>query len=183
MKRIVTILSVSALLLAATSAFAQNRYGWTLSEDALDPCVHTGTPTFAVKTVYLWHTYATGDAMSAADFSISGSIAPLAFNATNGYLNAGDAINLLLAVGGCPAPPQNAGNFLIVDTGGNMAIDGARLTVDCVVNDPYVSSTTGWSSDGSAPVVFSAFGTDDGCEPGPVSVEDSSWGSVKNLYR
>jgi hypothetical protein len=180
MKRILTILSVMAVLVASTSASAQV-YGWSLSESNTESCVSTGTPTFGVKNIYLWHNYAEGLNMAAADITVTGSIAPLAFNPLNGYLNAGTATGLLLAVGGCPEPPINAGAFIIVDTGGNMALGGARLTVDCVVNDAYVSDTKGWSSDGSEPVGFSATGGD-GCTP-PNSVEPSSWGSVKNLYR
>ena len=181
MKRIVTILSASALLLAATSAFGQNLYGWSLSESMTDPCVNQGTPTFGVKNLYLWHTYATGDNMSAADISATGTLAPLAFTAENGFLNAGDAVNLLLAVGGCPEPPIRAGFFLVIDTGGNTGLGGALLTVDCVVNNPYPSGATGWSSDGSAPAEVVVNGGT-GCET-PVSVEATSWGSVKNLYR
>ena len=179
MKRVL-LLAMCALMVTPIVAGAQNNYGWSLSESPSDPCVTTGTPTFAVKTIYLWHTYATNQQMSAADISAAGSIAPLAFNASNGYLNAGDAVNLLLAVGGCPMPPINAGNFLIVDTGGNMELAGARLTVDCVVNDPYLSGTTGWSSDGSTPVEYDVAGGT-GCTT--ISVEGTSWGSVKNMYR
>jgi hypothetical protein len=180
MKRILTILSVMAVLVASTSASAQV-YGWSLSENTTEVCANTGTPTFGVKNIYLWHTYATGLKMAAADIAVGGSLAPLAFNTMNGYLNAGSATGLLLAVGGCPNPPIVAGAFIIIDTGGNMTLGGDRLTVDCVVNDAYASGTTGWSSDGSPPVEFEENGAS-GCEP-PNSVEPSSWGSVKNLYR
>jgi hypothetical protein len=119
--------------------------------------------------------------MAAADITIQGSLVPLAFNPENGYLNAGSATAVLLAVGGCPMPPIRAGFFIIIDTGGNMVPGGARLTVDCVINDAYESGSTGWSSDGSPVVEFTVNGGT-GCTP-TTAVEGASWGSVKNLYR
>ncbi len=176
------LLALFLYAFSGSAAFGQNQYGWSLSESDIDPCVTTGSPTFGVKNLYLWHTYNFADPMSAADLSLQGSLAPLAFTTANGFLNAGDATNLLLAVGGCPPAPVAAGFVLIIDTGGNLAIAGARLTVDCVVNNPYVSGTTGWSSDGSAPVEFEVQGST-GCRILVDYVEPRSWGNVKHLYR
>jgi hypothetical protein len=177
--KLATILAFAGFLVA-TSASAQI-YGWSLSESLTETCVNQGTPSFGVKNIYLWHTYAISLKMAAADIAVGGSLAPLAFNPLNGFLNAGTATGLLLAVGGCPIPPVIAGSILIVDTGGNLILGGARLTVDCVVNDAYLSGTTGWSSDGSPPVEFSANGIA-GCDYID-SVEPQSWGRVKHLYR
>jgi hypothetical protein len=177
--KLATILAFAGFLVA-TSASAQI-YGWSLSESSTEACVNQGTPSFGVKNIYLWHTYAYGLKMAAADITVGGTLAPLAFNPLNGYLNAGSATGLLLAVGGCPIPPIVAGAFIIIDTGGNMTLGGDRLTVDCVVNDAYASGTTGWSSDGSPPVEFVENGAA-GCDV-PDSVEPQSWGRVKHLYR
>ena len=147
----------------------------------MDLCDSRADPTFGVRSLALWHAYAKDVPMAAADLTIEGSLAPLAFTAINGYLNAGDAVNLLLAVGGCPTPPIVAGTILIVDTGGHLYLSGARLTVDCVVNDPWLSATTGWSSDGSSPVEFIVAGLG-GCGSFDY-VEPTSWANVKHLYR
>ena len=113
MKRFLTILFVLAL---ATSVSARD-FGWTLSNSPTDALANSGTFTAGILTLYL-HYYCTndGNGLASAEFDIQSTSAAnlvLAFTALNGFLNAGGATNLLLAVGGCPYGPVAAGNFLI----------------------------------------------------------------------
>ncbi len=188
MKRFLTICSVMTMLVVAVSANAQQRYGWTVSGSPTDPCASTGN--FAIgglATIYLWYTYNSPDGMSAADFSVVtnplGAVNVLAFNTANGYLNAGSATNLLLAVGGCPAGPINAGSWLALPVlpAWEFCLGGNQLTVDCQINPiAWASDTKGFANGGA--VLTCINGMTDDCHP-ITSVENASWGNIKGLYR
>jgi hypothetical protein len=187
MKRIVTIVAAAALLVSS-SAFA-DFYGWSLSGSAAAPCVSTG-PAASITNLALWLNYTTDDGMSAmeADLVLAGGVTNFGFNTLNGFLNAGTASHLLLAVGGCPAGPVLAGTWTIFDPaslGFGACLVGANVTVDCDVVNPvaWPHGVTGYSSvPGGVPCqVEVSSGT--GCTPPIVAVESSSWGSVKSLYR
>lgn len=184
MKRFLSVVAVASVLALATSALAFD-FGWTLSGSNTDPMVNTGTPTPGVLSIYLWY-YCTNtvQGLASAEFDITGSSLPLAFTPTNGFLNAGGAANLLLAVGGCPAGPLLAGNFLVSDAGAgfNLCISpsagvGNNVSVNCVALDVYENDFIGYASDGSTPC--QSF-TTDLCEN---AVGSASWGAVKSLYR
>ncbi len=210
-------------MLGWTAASAQQRYGWTVSGSSTDPCVSTGN--FVVgglATLFLWYFYNDPDGMSAADLSVDiqppGAVSVLAFNTANGYLNAGSATNPLLAVGGCPNGPLNAGSWLMIPVAPawQFCLGGNKLTVDCQINPIAWPSDVkgfangggsvtcvegmpencsdeacfGWFCDsetGECYVDLCACGHCDGpeicAECQVVSVETSSWGKVKTLYR
>jgi hypothetical protein len=185
-KRFLSIVSVLSVLALATSALALD-FGWTLSGSDSDPMVNTGSPSAGVATVYLWY-YCTNTAqgLASAEFDITGSSLPLAFtpNGANGFLNAGGATNLLLAVGGCPAGPLLAGSFLVTDAGSGFnlcispaALNGNNVSVNCVALDVFDNDYIGYASDGTTPC--QSF-TTELCET-PVST--TSWGNIKSLYR
>ena len=184
MKRFLTI---AAVVLFASSAMAQGTYsyGWTLSNSAADPFVNTGTPTMGVVSIYLWYQCSLEDGMSAAEFDLAGTISVFAFTAMNGFLNAGGATNLQLAVGGCPLGPIFAGTVLIMDAPGNLglvpSINSFNVTVDCGTAGflTHDNNWIGYASDGGA-VPGSGQAAGELCT---VSVEDSSWGTIKSLYR
>jgi hypothetical protein len=163
-----------------TGASAQNIYGWTVSSSASDPFVNTGALLPGLVTLHLWYACNSNDGMSAAEIDpvISAGNTILAFNVVNGYLNAGNATHLLLAVGGCPSAPVNAGNWLILKaTPVDLCPGGANVTVDCS-SDP-----SAWPNDSLG---YSELGIP--CEEGKLclivdSVEQTSWGRVKQLYR
>jgi hypothetical protein len=186
MKRFMTIVSVLAVLSLAGSAFAEYEYGWTVSNSPTDPLANTGASTPGIVNYYLWFYCSTTDGMSAAEFNgaATGGIIPLAFTATNGFLNAGGATNLLLAVGGCPLGPVSAGFWLCQEIGpGELCIvpagNGNNVTVDCRTSPAaWDNDVRGFSSVGEPCGVAIA----DLCLP-QVSVEDESWGSIKGLYR
>jgi hypothetical protein len=112
--------------------------------------------------------------MAAVDLTLSatGGYSILAANTQNGYLNAGSATNLLLAVGGCPVPEILAVDLLVSDGGtpGEICLTGNALTVDCGPNNAYDSDWTGCNSMGTTP-----------CST--ISVDPVTWGGVKALYR
>ena len=172
MKRLTTLAALVGILAMALPASAQNTYEWRLSYSNTDPMVCLGSPTAGLVSVYLWHTEASNQQMSAADMTVAvtGGYTLLAANTMNGFLNAASQPLLLLAVGGCPSPPILAVELLISDsgTGGVVSLTGSNLTVDCVANDPWPHEWTGAAADGSA------------C---PTPVEATTWGGIKSLYR
>ena len=141
----------------------------------------TGAAPFSV---YLHLECANVDGMSAAEFSLSSNFFNAGFTPLAGALNAGDSVNLLLAVGGCPGAGTVLGQWTFLDftgLGGNACLvnspGGVNGTVDCDVVNPQVNANavTGYTTDGSSPC------TTDTCTT--VSVEAQSWGGVKSLYR
>ena len=183
MKRFMTTVSVLAILAMASSAFGAT-FGWTISGSVTDPDVNTGVATNGVASLYLWLDCGIGNGMASAEFDLCAvGINPLAFTTMNGFLNAGGATNLLLAVGGCPNGPIVAGSILVLDLPGNIcpcpaAANGNNVTVECatlalVLNDYRGYASVGVPCETNANIPL--------CEP--VSVEDGSWGSIKSLYR
>lgn len=178
MKRFLT--TVCAVCLIASSAMAQNHYQWSISRSLTEPCDNTGPVAAGVATMALWYNDNDADGMSAADFGVSANAGNvvLAFNTANGFLNAGNSTALLLAVGGCPSGPVMAGTWLVLkNVPLDMCLTGANVTVDCS------PSPSAWPHEFRG---FSETGTFCGstnCGLGPVSVEDSSWGTIKGLYR
>jgi hypothetical protein len=183
MKRFLTIFSALCICaVMATGASAQNIYGWTVSNSNSDPFANTGPLLPGVIELQLWYACNSADGMSAAEIDpvISAGNTILAFNPENGYLNAGTAQHLLLAVGGCPDAPINAGHWLILKaTNVDLCPGGATVTEDCSP-DPsaWPNDFIGYSEVG---VPCEDLRPEDLC--GTVSVEESSWGSIKSLYR
>lgn len=184
MKRFLTIWVFVCLLAAAPAAFAQNTYGWTISSSNSDPFVNTGSVTGAPLALYLWLQCAQPAGMSAAefDFQTPPGVLNFGFTAQNGFLNAGGNSNLLLAVGGCPTGPVSAGVWNVFNTAAgtyclvNSAANGIRVTVDC---DPI--NPQGWPIGAKGFAVDGASSCDESlCI---ISVEPTSWGEVKSLYR
>lgn len=181
MKRFLT--TVSALCICAVMATGANAatYGWTVSASNVDPLVQVGNgPNGSTDNVYLWFA-CSDEGMSAAEIDVvsnpAGNI--LAFNVLNGFLNAGTAQHLLLAVGGCPSAPLLAGAVLILHfVPLTVCPTGANVTVDCSPNpQAWPHDHKGYSDPGLVPC---AGDTETLCV---VSVEESSWGSIKSLYR
>lgn len=175
---------IAAVLLTVASADAEE-YLWTISASDTDPYVNTGPPAAGVATLHVWLACSTMG-MSAAIFELGWEgITPLAFTPCCGFLFTGAPSEcLLLATGGCPSGPIRAGELLVLDpTGAGGRIwpitcrhEDLNYTVDC---DPdpqiHLNAWIGYASDGSPPA---SQGT---C--GPISVEGTSWGRVKDSYR
>ena len=182
MKRFLTILFVLAF---ATNAFA-GEFGWTLSNSATDPHANQGTFTAGILTLYL-HYACTNNirGLASAEFDIASSNPAnlvLAFTPMSGFLNAGGATNLLLAVGGCPPGPLAAGSFLIsANAPGQYCLTtstiGNNVSVNCVDLNVFVNDWVGYSNDGTPPC------TSPETLCFIVAVENASWGTVKSLYR
>jgi len=179
MKRIFAFLAFALLTSAATSADAAF-YGWSLSHSSTDPFANTGLPTGELDTLFLWFC-TSNEGMSAAEMDLS-SVPPgqvLAFNVMNGYLNAGTATHLLLAVGGCPQAPLVAGSVLILHFAPlAVCLAGANVTVDCSPNPQAWPHGRSSYTDAGLPLCPTDTG---GCLQ--ASVESQSWGTIKSLYR
>ena len=142
MNRILGVVTAVFLLSISItpSAFGED-YTWHLSYSSSDPNVHTQAPVPSPGQfkVYLWLKYTGADGMSAAELGIqySGYFGH-SFTPLNGVLNAGNADNLLLAVGGCPMGPFLAGSFgdyIDLDGGGGMLCIGNTTEFAMRLND------------------------------------------------
>ncbi len=200
MKRWMTMIAVAVLLAVPTLAFAggSGSYLWTVSSSNSDPNVNTGPDTIGINTLFLWFVEScnpgTEFGMSAAEmgFKTLGDWQILGFNVQNGFLNAGNQNNLLLAVGGCPDGPVVAGSILANSTGGvggvNLGVNSEQSGTASTVNCEPLPDQFEWPT----AVRFVGFQTaghvgtpqnhGSSCG-GIVSVEPSSWGTVKALYR
>lgn len=193
MKRWYILAAFAFALVQTTVASAQDfRYGWTISKSQVDPFENTGAPTGGVDTLYLWYQCNVGDGLSAADLVATGSFATggsvLAFNVMNGFLNAGNATSLLLAVGGCPPGPIVAGNWLVLHAVpgdlclGPGVVYPTPVAVDCSANPTaHPADYIGYADTAFGPPCSHFESGDQICET--ISVEETSWGTIKGLYR
>ena len=180
MKRFLTIVSALCLCAVMSTNAQAAIYGWTLSKSSTDPLVQTGSPNAGTDNIYLWF-YCSDEGMSAAEMTLS-SVPPgqvLAFNVMNGFLNAGTATNLLLAVGGCPSSTVVAGSILINHfVPVTVCLGGANVTVDCSpIPDSWPHDHKGYA-DLSLPSCLN-----DTPKLCPISVEETSWSTIKSFYR
>jgi len=154
-------------------------YCWSVSHSSVDPFVNTGAPNGSLDTLFLWFSLA-NEGMASAEMELQSAPGViLAFNVLNGFLNAGNATHLLLAVGGCPQAPNVAGSILIFHAAPlSVCLGGANVTVDCFINpQAWPNVWIGYAASGVPPCSSgrSACGTD--------SIEGTSWGKIKSTYR
>jgi hypothetical protein len=192
MKRIATVVALLTLI-AAPAAMAQTSFGWTISNSTVDPLSNSGpiAPGAGMFSgnLYLWYFCNVAGNIAAAEFDIAesaGGGAPTGFNGMNGFLNAGNATALLLAVGGCPSGPVLAGAFtvgpdqFIADIElcmVNSAANNRNITVTCPPQQGIPNFTIGFRKS-TAPSCISL--TPATCTTG---VDANSWGQIKGLYR
>lgn len=194
MKRLATSGAVLGLLAFAGAAQASGPpYGWSISASSTDPFVNTTPFVVGIKTVYLWLVCSTPapagpGGMAAAEFAICSTSAAnviLATTTQNGFLNAGGPTQLLLAVGGCPTGPVVAAAILLMsNVAGGVCIcpSGANnrvATVDCSMNPR--TWDMGWL--GLDLALGEPCRTLDANCTKPVSIEETTWGAIKSLYR
>jgi hypothetical protein len=108
----------------ASCLFHGGSFAWSISSSSTDPHENIG-PLGGTASLYLWldcnNTGTLG--MAAAEFGLSGSgLDVVAFTPMNGFLNAGTATELLIAVGGCPRGPLVAGR---IDVEATVSVDGS----------------------------------------------------------
>jgi hypothetical protein len=153
MRRLLAIVLVAAVLtvVSGSLARAESVYGWTISASSSDPNVNTGSASGTTTTLYLWLQCGTGQGVASAELDLCATgMTVLAFNPMNGWLNAGDATHLLLAVSGpmsgegallpCPNGPGVAGGIVVLDESGEIcpcpsAANGWNVTVECATLD------------------------------------------------
>jgi hypothetical protein len=180
------------MLFVVPAAMAQGTFGWTVSNSTSDPHSNTGPigagPSMFAGNLYLWlycqNTVAAGMAAMEADVvELAGGGLPTGFSPMNGFLNAGTATALLLAVGGCPSGPVLAGSFSVGPDAFlpdieiclvPSALNNRSITVACG-GTGYQNDAVGFKKTGPASCVQPL------CQP--VSVESSTWGQIKGLYR
>jgi hypothetical protein len=197
MKRFLTMILVVPFavggLASLASADGTLEYGWTISNSHTSAYSNQGPFIPGLKSLYLWYACNSDTGMAAAEFDIlskNPANVILAFTPKSGFLNAGTATKLLLAVGGCPdaqprGEPVNAGIILALSNApGGYAIapsnvNGNKVTVDCTL-DPAVWPVQwiGYADEGEPPQEKDW----DKCVK-PVSVEEASWGRIKGTYR
>ncbi len=200
MKSFMTIAAVAlcavALWMPAPASAQTGDYEWTISSSDTDPDVNTGPdPAPGLFHLYLWNrgcAGADGPGMSAAEFEVNVTgAAVLAYVTMNGALNAGAGNGLLLAIGGCPVGPLPMIDILLSPSGAGMAAglgysvaNGIAGTVDCQTPVPSLHE---WPSQtrfvGFASAGYGGVRQDHGNGCTADLVEDTSWGSLKALYR
>jgi hypothetical protein len=162
---------------------------WTISERDGDPFFNTGSPSGGLDTLYIWLVCTSYDpvpGMAAAEFGLVGSLTPLALQPSEGFLNVGSITSPMLAAAGCPLGPVMVASILIQhDTPGSlcfgMSVNGYNGIVDCSPNPSLGPNLfVGYSSLGSPCERHCPNNYDCNCAS---SVDASSWGSIKALYR
>ena len=198
MKRFVTMILVVPFavggLATLASADGTLEYGWTISDSHTNAYSNDGQFLPGIASLYLFYACNSDTGMAAAEFDVVSNNPAniiLAFTPKSGFLNAGGATKLLLAVGGCPnaqprGEPVNAGIILVLSNApGDFVIapsnvNGNKVTVDCTLNPAaWPIQWLGYSNDTARPHQEKGW---DKCVK-PVSVEEASWGRIKGTYR
>lgn len=182
--RTLLLFAAVSLSLLTPAVLSAGQYGWSISASSTDPAVNQGTLQTGSVNLYLWYACADDGGMAAAEFRLD-SLDPanvlVSFTTMNGFLNAGTFPDMLLAVGGCPTGPVVAGrlNVSSVVPGDYCVVpselSARRLVVDCTITG-YPLQAKGYSSRGTMPLCYEPLCPD-------VSVEGSSWGRIKGIYR
>jgi hypothetical protein len=189
MRRLATLLLLVGLL-PAPAAQAQ-AFSWTVSNSITNPLSPSGPigagPNMFAGNLYLWLYCAYDNGMAAAEMDVvelRGGGAPTGFAPLNGFLNAGMATALLLAVGGCPHGPVVAGVFSVGSDAFvpdieiclvPSAANNRSITVACS-GIGYVNNVLGFAKIGSSSCFDVLLCFD-------LPVQDTSWGKLKSLYR
>jgi hypothetical protein len=181
MNRIRIVALAIAICVTLVSNASAALYGWSISKSNIDPLQNVGTPNGGIDTLYLWF-WCMDQGWAAAEMTLESNHPEqiLAFTPNGIVLNSGDTFHLLLSAGGCPSVPMVAGSILLLHTQPMfVCLGGANVTVDCLVDPPqaWPHLHHGYADVGQLPCPDNT----DLCAP--VSVEQQSWGSIKNVYR
>jgi hypothetical protein len=176
--------AAAALLLLTPAVLSAGQYGWSISASSTDPAVNQGTFQSGAMSLYLWYACSDDGGMAAAEFrldSLDPANALISFTTMNNFLNAGTFPDVLLAVGGCPLAPIVAGrldvssvvpgDYCVVPS----ELSARRLVVDCNI-EGFPLQAKGYSSRGTMPLCYEPL-----CPI--VSVEQTTWGRIKGIYR
>jgi hypothetical protein len=196
MKRTLLSIVVGAVLLSPGLAQGEAN-GWfppwmTISESMTWAFDDTGTPSGQeTDTLAIWMAMAAWDGSAAAEFSLEGTLQVLSVIPEPGVLNSGTATSPFLESDtGCfRNQTMLLAKVVVADTsgaGGTLCIvesANGRACMDSCLPGPdwWTMRVTGFASDGSTPCWIED-------TPSPhcdtyVSVDGSSWGSIKSVYR
>lgn len=95
-------------------------YGWSISASSVDPLVNSGPLPIPIAELYLWMYCTTLDGAAAAEFSLQTDdpgFLLLGLNPAGPVLNAGTAVDPLLAIGGCPDGPVLVATLVLLNLG------------------------------------------------------------------
>jgi hypothetical protein len=189
MKRFLTIFAALCICtMAASTAMAGGlAYGWTVSNSTTDPFSYFGAP--SAGQLRLWFACSVGDGMSAAELDIRATPANSVgtVTAVAPYLVVydpdTDRNNILLACPCTNAPARAANLNTHPDDDPQPDIVSVCIvsatTVNCPADQDVPSDRHGYNDNGLSPCPEDTPGL---CA-GPTSVEESSWGTIKSLYR
>jgi hypothetical protein len=186
MKRFLTIVAaLSICVLASSTAMAQLQYGWTVSNSTTDPFSYSGAPSAA--QLRLWFACSVGDGMSAAELFIRatppnsvGSVSTVGQYLAV-YDPDTDRNHILLACPCTNAPARAANLNTHPDDDPQPDIVSVCIvsvaTVNCPADIEMQSDRHGYNDTGLPDCPEDQFTN---CT---TSVEETSWGEIKSLYR
>ncbi|HMB71584.1 MAG TPA: hypothetical protein VKU85_19900 [bacterium] len=187
MKALMTI--AACVFLTAVAAPAQNYYGWTISNSTTDPLSNSGPiapgPSAFSGNLYLWFACNSGDGAIGAEFAVEerrGAGLPTAFSPAFPILNPPPLPDVLILFP-CSNAPVLAGVFSVgadafvpdIELCIVQSSNGLNVTVDCN-GVAWPNTSVGFAKTGGGTCV------EELCQM-PVSVDRSSWGRMKGLYR
>jgi hypothetical protein len=197
MKRMATAVAL-LLLIAAPTAMAQGpNFGWTVSNSTTNALSNSGAiapgPSMFAGNLYLWlycSDNTTGMAAMECDVQELAGMggAPTGFTPLNGFLNAGNATALLLAVGGCQPGPILAGSFSVGPD--SFVPDVEICLIPSALNNRSITVQCGGQGIQNATIGFKKTAAPScnfldtvQCLMTGTPVEGASWGQIKGLYR
>lgn len=185
--------AVAPLLLLGAQGLPDYLYfDLTLSASASDPFVNSGPVSGSTLDLYLWlvceESGLDGVWSVSCEFTPPPGVVTLGFDPLGGCLNAGDDTDVLLAIPGCPQGPQTLGVWYVMSTMSGSYCLGPHpewglatgTYCDCLsCFTPGRVRQIGYAAGGGTATCIQT----EGFACGPTSVDPSSWGRVKALFR
>jgi len=186
---LVTMSLLCATLGSTVGARAEELYGWSISASDTDPFENVATPQTGLFSLYIWVTCIQSEVLNVGGFGFEGSLADAIVGVVAlpgfGVVQTSDPLEIGIAADcttDAPAPTAEVFVFDGTGKGGTLCLVGTSMPASqsCNCDAPFPmcfeNAVTGFSSDGSDPCVVGS------CTP-PISVDASTWGSLKALYR
>ncbi|MGQ0721570.1 MAG: FlgD immunoglobulin-like domain containing protein [Candidatus Eiseniibacteriota bacterium] len=154
-----SVLSVTAVVLAPAPGRCVNLYGWSISESNTDPFVNSGSGFLGSRTVYLWYVCNSSEGLAGAEFNLAASGFSFAgFTPTPAFTDGGSGASLRLTSNvSCATGPMLAGaiqlSSLLVIPGQICIVpnsgSGENVSYDCSFGRHWPNQTIGYSTGGA----------------------------------